>query len=156
MSELALSEPATSISLKRKSQALPITPRVRDAIELMVTEGKPWDEAATAVGMHVRAMRTALAKPHVIKHMKERREVFREHVCAANIRRLAQIRDAAPNMPAVNAIRALEQMGNDAVNGIAQRSQAPGLVIQVVNVISAHTPSAPISAQVIDNVENEK
>jgi hypothetical protein len=70
-------------------------------------------KAAVKAGLTVRAMRKALQKPHVVKHLKQRRDVFRNSVCAANIHRLAKIRDAADNMPAVNAIKELERLGED-------------------------------------------
>lgn len=110
-----------------KPPALKVTGKVAQAIRLMIQEGMPWDQAATAVGMPVRTMRLAIAKPHVIKWMKAEREVFRDHICAANIHRLAEIRDHKPNMPAVNAILALERRDDE--KAIAARQTVPGFVI---------------------------
>jgi hypothetical protein len=75
--------------------------------------------------------------------------VLRTSERARNIQRLTEIRDKADNMPAVNAIKMLEQIDEaSAAAGSAQR--APGVTILVVN---HSTPSAnPV--QVIDNSED--
>jgi hypothetical protein len=106
-----------------------VSGKLATAIRLMIEDGTPWNEAAITV----RHMRKAMADPRVIKWMKAERDVFRDHVCAGNIRRLAQIRDAADNMPAVNAIKALEQLGDDEITGSTARQSLPGVVIQIVN-----------------------
>lgn len=105
--------------------------KVKAVIERMVELGEPWNDAARACNMSARSMRKALDKPHVIAYLKARREVFRSSVNAANIHRLAQIRDAADNMPAVNAVRLLEQMDNEPQSR-SGHAQLPGLVIQVI------------------------
>lgn len=115
------------LATDRKPPALKVTGKVAQAITLMIQEGMPWDQAATAVGMPVRTMRRAIAKPHVLKYMKVEREVFRDHICAANIHRLAAIRDHKPNMPAVNAILALERREDERAQ--QQRQAVPGFVI---------------------------
>ena len=61
---------------------------------------------------------------------------------ATNIHRLCEIRDAADNMPAVNAVKALEQMDAKAIaRPVGQ--QTPGIVLRILNVTSA--PAGPSS-----------
>ena len=51
-----------------------------------------------------------------------------------NIHRLAEIREAAPNMPAVNAIRLLSDMDERQVGGSGSTPSA-GVTIRVVTVV---------------------
>jgi len=77
--------------------------------------------------------------------------VLRSGERASNIHRLCEIRDAADNMPAVNAVKALEQMDAEAIaRPVGQPT--PGIVLRILNVTSAPvgpssfvsvTPSAP-------------
>jgi hypothetical protein len=78
--------------------------------------------------------------------------VSRARICARNIHRLREIRDAANNMPAVQAIRDLERTPDD--EAASQRAnRSPGVVIIVHNGATVGTPSAnPV--QVIDNSED--
>lgn len=118
----------------------------------MVFEGKAMLDAATEAGMHMRALRKALEKPFVISHLRATKHVFRESISARNIQRLAEIRDAGNNMPAVNAIRMLEQMPDDAgVNGA--RNSAPGMVIQIINNGAVNPQSTIDRGHVVDNAE---
>jgi hypothetical protein len=64
------------------------------------------------------------------KRRAERSLVLRTSERARNIHRLAEIRDAANNMPAVQAIKALEEMRDPAAG--AKHQPTPGLVIHVV------------------------
>jgi hypothetical protein len=59
---------------------------------------------------------------------------------ARNIHRLTEIRDKADNMPAVNAIKMLEQLGDTDGPGSAART-SPGLVI-VIQGAATHAPQA--------------
>jgi hypothetical protein len=100
----------------------------------------PDNEAAAIAGLHVLSIRNALTKPHVLAYYREQREVLRARESPANIHRLCEIRDAADNMPAVNAIRALEQIGDDQQTN-RPNTPSPGISIRIVNVSS---PPAPI------------
>lgn len=64
------------------------------------------------------------------KRMKQ--EVLRALASLENIHRLIRIRDAAPNMAAVKAIKALERMGSGSK---AQRKidASPGITICIVS-----------------------
>jgi len=83
------------------------------AIELIVFEGKELGEAAVEAGLTTCTLRQAFARPQVLAHLRERREVLRAAASGKNILRLCQIRDAGDNMPAVHAIKALEQIGDE-------------------------------------------
>ena len=75
------------------------------AIELIVFEGKELSEAAAEAGLTTYTLRQAFARPNVLAHLRERREVLRAAASGKNILRLCEIRDAENNMPAVNAIK---------------------------------------------------
>jgi hypothetical protein len=124
--------------------------RLKQALDLMVWgNGErrylPDNEAAAIAGLNVISIRNALHKPHVLAYYKQQREVLRSRESATNIHRLCEIRDAADNMPAVNAIRALEGMDEA---GLMRRATdtTPGISIvirhepQPIDV----TPKAPL------------
>lgn len=118
-----------AIEAKTRSAAGKVTGKLREAIDLMVENATPWDDAGRQVGLTARTMRLALQRPHVMAYLKARREVFRATICTANIRRLATIRDAANNLPAVQAIRVLEGMDAEHQQSVAGRAQVAGFVI---------------------------
>ena len=109
-----------------------LTPKLRAAINLMVWEGMPFNDAAQSVGMHVRGMRLALTKPHVIKYLQEQRKVLLYSHGPRNIKRLAEIRDAADNMPAVNAIKELEELVGYHASTASQADSKP-FSINIIN-----------------------
>ena len=125
--------------------------RLKQALDLMVWgNGErrylPDNEAAAIAGLNVVSIRNALHKPHVLAYYKHQREVLRSRESAANIHRLCEIRDAADNMPAVNAIRALEGMDEA---GLMRRATdpTPGICIRIV---SSPQPIEVMPAKVID------
>jgi hypothetical protein len=63
--------------------------------------------------------------------------VFRASTTARNLHRLCEIRDADNNMPAVNAIKALELINDEQTN--TKQTTSPGVTIRIVNV--AATPA---------------
>jgi hypothetical protein len=116
-----------------------VSPKIKQAIEHMVADGLPWNDAAVKVGITTRTMRLALDRPHVLAYLRQCKQVLREAASAANITRLTQIRDAADNMPAVNAIKVLEQIG-DEQPGQRNAGHSTGLTIRLVqiNASAAH------------------
>jgi hypothetical protein len=125
---------------QHKTPQLRITPRVKRAIELIVHECKPWHEAAIETGMTTRNMRLALERPHVMAYYKQQLKVLRDCRAARNIHRLCEIADAENNMPAVNAIKALEQLSDEQTNN--KQTTAPGVTIRIVNVTA--TPATTV------------
>jgi hypothetical protein len=82
--------------------------------------------------MTTHAVREAFAKPHVLEYVRKRRQMLLASVNARNIQRLAEIRDAADNMPAVNSVLALERMAGDASStGGTGVSHSPGVTIVI-------------------------
>jgi hypothetical protein len=118
--------------------------RLKQALDLMVWgNGErrylPDNEAAAIAGLHVITIRNALQRPHVLAYYKQQREVLRARESPANVHRLCEIRDAANNLPAVNAIRALEQLGSDEQTN-KPNVPTPGISIRIVNVASPPPP----------------
>src|SRR6516164_3589392 len=109
--ELAFAD-KTSLA-RNKQPPLRITKRVKDAIHAMVVDKQRWDDAARSVGLTARHMRLALEKPHVIAYLRKQLDVSRGARQVANYHRLCEIADAENNMPAVNAIKALEMIGDE-------------------------------------------
>jgi hypothetical protein len=131
--------------------------RLKLALDLMVWgNGErrylPDNEAAAIAGLNVISIRNALHKPHVLAYYKQQREVLRARESPANIHRLCEIRDAADNMPAVNAIRALEQLGNDEQTN-RPNTPSPGISIRIVNVAQPPPPMDIKSAPRIIDAE---
>jgi hypothetical protein len=102
------------------------------ALALMVDQGLRIDIAAQQAGTTTRVVREAFAKPHVLEYVRKRRRMLLASVNARNIQRLAEIRDAADNMPAVNSVLALERMAGDASStGGTGVSHSPGVTIVI-------------------------
>jgi hypothetical protein len=118
--------------VRNKQQPLRITKRVKDAINAMVVDKQRWDDAARSVGLTARHMRLALEKPHVIQYLRKQLDVSRGARIVSNFHRLCEIADADNNMPAVQAIRTLEQISDEPTNKTQQPSA--GVTIRIVNV----------------------
>lgn len=126
--------PDTSLPSQRTPKRVDIRGKLRASLEAMVWEGLAYDAAARKAGLTVRAMRMALERPHVLAWLRAERVVLRASLASNNVHRLAEIRDAANNMPAVQAIRALE--GMDEAEQTTSRSlvnTAPGVVIRIID-----------------------
>lgn len=155
MSELALDRTHTPTTLPAPTKGKPerrlkIGRKLQIAIDAIVFDGAELDKAAETAKCTTRSIRRAFEKAHVLTYLKKRREVLRASARGQNIRRLVQIRDAADNMPAVQAIRELERMDeSDAIEGSARRN--PGVVIIVqngtVNAPLTHNEPKPLIIQ---------
>lgn len=124
--------------------------KLQVAIDAIVFEGADLQAAAKTAKTSTRVLRRALERRHVLAHLKRRREVLRASARGSNISRLVQIRDAADNMPAVQAIRELERMDDgDEIAAAARRS--PGVVIIVqggaVNASLTDVAAKPLTIQ---------
>jgi|ERR1041385_2506016 hypothetical protein len=117
----------------RPKHVIGVKGKLKVAIELIVFEGKALDEAAKGAGLTTYTLRQALGKAHVIAHLKARREVLRASICGSNILRLGQIRDAADNMPAIQAIRTLEDLDAAPATAGSGASASPGITIRIIN-----------------------
>jgi hypothetical protein len=110
-----------------------ITKRVKDAVDAIVERGLAYDEAAAETGLTTRAMRLALERPHVLGYLKQQLKVLRDARGPRNFHRLCEIADRQDNMPAVQALRTLEQLGDEQTNR-PNTTPSPGVVIRIVNV----------------------
>jgi len=101
--------PSTTTTSIKPDRKKPLSNQLKAALDSMVEEGLMWDQAAVKAGMHVRSMRLALKRPHVIAYLKQARQVFLASVGAGNIRRLAELRNQDENRnAAVAAARTIE------------------------------------------------
>jgi hypothetical protein len=131
--------------------------RLKQALDLMVWgDGErrylPDNEAAAIAGLNVISIRNALHKPHVLAYYKQQREVLRARESPANIHRLCEIRDAADNMPAVNAIRALENLDEQSLTRHSSDLPTPGISIRIVHETPRPAPIdiTPRPSRIID------
>jgi hypothetical protein len=115
-----------------------ITPRVKRAIDAIVHDAKSWNEAAAETGLSMRTMRLAFERPHVMAYYRQQCQVLRASTAAHSIHRLREIGDAADNMPAVQALRTLEQLGDEQTN--KPNTPSAGVVIRILNVAQPPPP----------------
>jgi len=118
--------------------------RLKQALDLMVWgDGErrylPDNEAAVIAGLNVISIRNALHRSHVQAYYRAQCQVLRSRESAACIHRLCEFRDAADNMPAVNAVKALMFDEYEQIN--RPNTPTPGISIRIVQVSS---PPAPI------------
>jgi hypothetical protein len=115
----------------------------------MVFQGVPRDLAATQCGMKAKSLCDAFRLASVKMYYMAQLEVLRSSERARNIHRLVEIRDAANNMPAVQAIKTLEQI-DDISTGTASMQRAPGLQIVITQVAAPATNPPVIDAQPVN------
>jgi hypothetical protein len=130
------------VDKRRRKRGL--TTAVRIAIDALVLDRCTRAQACKRAGFSERALYLALAKPEVAQYWNASLQVLRAGEKATNIHRLCEIRDAADNMPAVNAIKALEMLDAEAIaRPVGQPS--PGIVIRfVTQTVTQASHPAPI------------
>jgi len=134
--------PQTVGSVDKRRRKRGLTVAVRTAIDAMIYDRCTRAQARKRAGFTERALYLALAKVEVATYWNQALQVLRVGERAQNIHRLCQIRDAANNMPAVNAVKALEMLDAEAVaRPIGQPS--PGIVIKFIT-------QAPQPAPIVD------
>src|SRR5262249_16937853 len=104
--DVAISTPNQPQTLNRKTgKPLKVTGKLSEVLDLMVEEGMKYPDACIKAGLATRSARAAFDKPHVLNELRRRKQVFRASISAANISRLAEIRDQDDNrMAALGAI----------------------------------------------------
>jgi hypothetical protein len=115
-----------------------ITVRVKRAVDAIAEQGLPYNQAAALVGLSTYALRLALAKPHVLSYLQQQMKVLRDARGPRNFHRLCAIADAQDNMPAVQALRTLEQLSDEQTN--RPSAPTPGVTIRIVNVAQMPPP----------------
>lgn len=109
-----------------------ITRKQKIVCDATVWEGATQLEAARKAGVTTDAVRKAFALPHVQRYLREQRQVFRESARAGNIHRALEIRAQDENRTAaIQAIKYLDGIGDEAGQRESQRAVAPGVVITV-------------------------
>jgi hypothetical protein len=121
-----------AIAVHDRSAKLRVTGKLKRALDYLVFTGSKADLQAAAqhAGMTTYSLRCALNKPHVKAYYQTQLDVLRSGESARNIHRLIEIRDAADNMPAVQAIRALERDTEQGIGTTTQR-QSAGITIVI-------------------------
>lgn len=119
---------------KPPKKRMQIRGKLQVALDKMIWEGLPFNEAAHAANFNVCAMRKALGRPHVLAYLRAERDVLRASMCPRNIHVLAEVRDQTGNqMARVQAVKALEQLGDEQQASVTKQA-LPGLVV-VVNTV---------------------
>lgn len=133
---------------RQRSRKLQVTGRLKVALDAMAWEGLKLKDAASQAGLTYHALYSALRKPHVLAHYNALLVVLRSGERARNIHRLAEIRDAGNNMPAVQAIGMLERMSEDSSIRSSTSAATPGVTIHIHEAPQAGPQSQPV--RVID------
>lgn len=122
----------------KPAETLRITGRNKVAIDAMVYEGLNRKDAAAKAGLKDHALYVALSKAHVKAYYMRQLDVLRTSERARNIHTLAEVRDQTSNqMARVQAVKALEQIDGDEVQGGNRVNSLPGLQIVIVQGQSA-------------------
>jgi hypothetical protein len=137
-----VAQPAGPVDKRRRKRGLTVA--VRTAIDAMIYDRCTRAQACKRAGFTERALYLALAKAEVATYWNAALQVLRVGERASNIHRLCEIRDAANNMPAVNAVKALEMLDAEAVaRPVGQAS--PGIVIRFVTQAVQPAPIVDIT-----------
>jgi hypothetical protein len=144
---------AGPVDKRRRKRGLTVA--VRTAIDAMIYDRCTRAQACKRAGFTERALYLALEKSEVAAYFNRGLQVLRVGERAANIHRLAEIRDAANNMPAVNAVKALEMLDAEAVARPASQP-SPGILIRFVTQAPQPipidiTPQAVVSSHALPN-----
>jgi len=130
----------TRQAVAARNRSLPgrVTGKLHKAIDAMVWEGASRKEAAKAAGLSDHGLRQALRRPHVLAHYRAECEVLRTSGRAKRLHRLEQLAEQDENRnAAVAAIKAAEQIGDDAAGGARAAAFGPGVTIQIVTAAPA-------------------
>jgi hypothetical protein len=127
-----------------RSKPKQVTGRLKTALDLMVWEGAPYDEAAKAVGLAARSMRKALERPHVLAYLAAGKKQLRASESARILRRLVILAHQDDNKnAAVAACRAVEHIPEEEGPRHGQ-AQVPGFVIVLREQQALSPAGAPV------------
>jgi hypothetical protein len=135
--DVATQAPAARWNASKVDPKHRISGKARAAIDAMVWQGLPRDKAAVFAGISDHGLYKALRSPPVKAYYLAELEVLRTSERARNYHRLVEIRDAANNMPAVQAIDRLMQAPDAAHGGESGVSASPGITIRIINQAAA-------------------
>jgi hypothetical protein len=95
-----------------------VTGKLKAACDIMIWQGKPWNEAALQVKYSTRSMRLSLEKQHVIRYLRSQRGIRLAALSGENLDALQKARDQKSNpAAAVQAARALESLASEQFGG---------------------------------------
>jgi hypothetical protein len=128
---------------QRNSKPDKVMGRLKIALDLMIWRNLTDSEAAVETKMHVTSIRKALKLPHVLRYVREQRQVLLNRELGRNSHVLMQVRDNSPNgMARIAAVRELERVADDEQQrGTMQR--APGVTIVLINPDGTSAPYKP-------------
>jgi hypothetical protein len=129
------------VDKRRRKRGLTTT--VKTAIDLIVFDRISRLEACKRAGITERGLYFALEKPEVAIYFNRSLEVLRSGERPRNIHRLGELRDQDANRAAaVQAIRALEGMGDDAQGRPGSITQVlPGLTVVIRAGLGVQPPA---------------
>ncbi|MGD0563489.1 MAG: hypothetical protein ABSA66_10385 [Roseiarcus sp.] len=148
--------PLTAAGSRELKRPRPISPKVREAVRLMVygqlddPDCKPLSfiEAAKIAGVAPDVMRRYLDRPDVRALLLRERRAFRAALCAGNEGALARVRDKSENgMAIVASVRALEQLEGESTERGGPGSTTPGITIMVLGNARQEAPPMTIEAR---------
>ena len=97
-----------------KSARNGVSGRLKAALDDMVWNATPWEEAAKKANLTVRAMRLAMERPHILAYLRAGRRVRLATMSPKNLQRLGELRDQDDNSTAaVQAAKALEGLASE-------------------------------------------
>jgi len=147
METLPIEQPAAQFKGK-DGRKLTIPRRIRTAIDRMVWHGMTRAAAAEAAGLKDNSLYVALRRPEVKSYYLSECEVLRTSGRARRIHRLEQMVEQDDNKQAVvNAVRALELMGDDEGMAANRANSLPGLQIVVVQTGTPLTQPQPLTIE---------
>jgi hypothetical protein len=93
-----------------------VSGRLKTALDDMVWNATPWEEAARKANLTVRSMRLAMRRPHVLSYLRDERRVLLATASPKNLKRLGELRDQDSNMAAaVTAAKTLEALADESL-----------------------------------------
>ena len=155
-------KPTTELTIQQraaigKSARNGVSGRLKVALDDMIENGTPWEEAGPKANLTVRAMRLALKRPAVIRYLREVRRVWLSSATGRNLHALARVRDQERNPAAsVQAARSLEALASEqfgAAGSVAIGQAAAGFVIDLSEPggINIRITSPPVQHRSGDN-----
>lgn len=140
---------SAAAALKREKKEITLTPANKQAVELMVYEGRKRPEAAEAVGLTDHALRVALTKPHVLAYLNECMEVLRTGLRPRALHTMGELLDSKNDSTKFKAAEYLDGQNR----GTHTVGAAMQVNVQVNNTVKV-TPGYVIKIDRRDDVKS--
>lgn len=152
-----------AVAAQDRSAPGKVTGKLLVALKAMVWDAKTRRQAAEVAGMSEHSLYAALNKSHVRQWYTSQLEVLRTSERARNIHTLCEVRDDPANkMARVQAVKALEQLDDEAPARRSAFNAAPGLIVNIINGPGQPAPvtiehgASPNSLQQTDGSEQDQ